>query len=184
MPGSVEQEGISMDNETTIIRLSGKFGKKIGWIPEHKTPMHENPYLDWSAHLFRAPRTEYVLITNTASLYSAIVYGRGITDENQFLKRAIRSIDDMLEDDGFQLIFKRIIAPALGKYDFCKALNRTVIGSMNDLVRMAKRWLADGELSPYRVAMKLNETPFSYLDYQFPKEAFQRLQVVTKQVEE
>ena len=166
-----------MNSERTIFRISGKLGKKIDWPPEHETLMHENPYLDWSAHLFRAPRTQYILITNTASLYSTIIYGRGITDENQFLKRAIRSMSDMLKEDDFDLIFKRVIAPALGTFDFCKALNRTVIGSMNDLVRMAKSWLADGEISPYGAAIKLNETPFAYLDYKFPKEAFQKLSV-------
>ncbi len=75
-----------MNNKTTIIRVSGKLGKKIGRSPDQETLMHKNPYLDWSVHLFRADRIQYILMTNTASLYSALIYGRVITDDNQFLQ--------------------------------------------------------------------------------------------------
>lgn len=164
-------------NTSMNIRISGKLGKKIGYTPEQEIPMHENSYLDWSAHLFRAPRTQYILLTNTASLYSIVMRGRGITHEGEFLKKAIRILEEMLDEDGFQLIFRRVIAPVLGEYCFGKALNRSVIGSMNDLVRLAKSWLDGGEISPFKAARKLNETPFFYLDYAYPKEAFQNLDV-------
>jgi hypothetical protein len=170
-----------MNNKSTIIRVSGKLGDKIHSTPEDKIPLHDNPYLDWSAHLFRAPRTEYILVTNTASLYSILIFGRGITDENQFFKRAIRQLEDMLEEDGFRLIFKRIIAPALGPYTVSKALNRSVTGSMNDLVKNAQSYLADGEVSPYRAAQKLNDMPVGSLDYLNPKEAFQKLETTKDQ---
>lgn len=166
-----------MNESAMNIRVSGKLGEKIGFTPEQEIPMHDNPYLDWSAHLFRAPRKQYILLTNTASLYSIVMRGKGITHEGEFIKRGIRLLEDLLEEDGFELIFKRIIAPNLGEYHICKALNRTVIGSMNDLVRLAKSRLEDGETSPYETARKLNETPFSYLDFQFPKEAFHTLDV-------
>ncbi len=103
-----------MDNESTIIRVSGKLGKKIDFTPEQKIPMHDNPYLDWSAHLFRAPRKEYILITNTASLYLFSFLARVLRMKINCLKRAIRQLEDMLEEDGFELIFERVIAPALG----------------------------------------------------------------------
>ena len=42
-------------------------------------------FADWSAHLFTAERTQYILISNTASLYSMVMFGRGITDDCRFI---------------------------------------------------------------------------------------------------
>lgn len=165
-----------MVNKSVNIRISGKLGEKIGYTPEQEIPMHDNPYLGWSAHLFRAPRKQYILLTNTASLYSIVIRGKGVTTEGEFIKRAVRLLEDFLEEDGYKLIFKRVIAPALGEYVFCKALNRSVIGSMNDLVKNAEIHLDKRELSPFETAMKLNDMPFSALDYQKPREAFQQLE--------
>lgn len=165
-----------MDTTPINLRVSGKLGEKIGHKPDQEIPMHENPYLDWSGHLFRAPRKEYILLTNTASLYSIIMQGKGITNEDEFIKRAVQLLEDHLEEDGYELIFTRIIAPALGEYVFCKALNRSVIGSMNDLVKNAESHLDKRGLSPVETAMKLNDMPFSAIDYQKPKEAFQQLE--------
>ena len=53
-----------------IVRVSAKLGKKIDLSPDRVLPAHPNPFADWSSHLFRADRTQYILITNTASLYS------------------------------------------------------------------------------------------------------------------
>lgn len=164
-----------MDNESMIIRLSGKLGDKIDANPDDKLPPHENPYLDWSGHLFRAPRKQYILITNTASLYSIIIEGRGIIDGDLLREKIVGEWETMLDEDGFQSIFKHHIKPAVGEYSFSKALNRTVIGSMNDLVRLAESRLGKQGYTPHETAIKLNETPFSYLDYGYPREAFQEL---------
>jgi hypothetical protein len=47
-----------------IFRLSQKLAKKLkeGTLPP--LPLDENPYADWSAHLFTADRTQYILLTN------------------------------------------------------------------------------------------------------------------------
>jgi hypothetical protein len=158
------------------IRVSGKLGDKLGYKPDQELQLHDNPYLDWSAHLFRAPRKQYILFTNTASLYSVVIRGKGVTTEGEFIKRAVRLLEDLLEEDGYKLIFKRVIAPAMGEYEICKALNRSVIGSMNDLVKNAESYLDTRGLSPFETAMKLNDMPFSALDYQKPREAFQQLE--------
>jgi hypothetical protein len=163
-----------MSKASINIRISGKLGKKIDFTPE--ISLHENPYLDWSAHLFRAPRKEYILLANTASLYSIVLRGKGITHEGELIKRSIRLMEDILEEDGFELIFQRIITPNLGEYLLCKALNRSVIGSMNDLVKNAENHLDRRGLSPFETAMKLNEMPFSAIDYQKPREAFRTLE--------
>lgn len=49
------------------IRLSAKLGKKIHHSPTETLSADENPFADWSAHLFTAERAQCILVTNTAS---------------------------------------------------------------------------------------------------------------------
>jgi uncharacterized protein DUF6933 len=44
-------------------------GKKIHLAPARWLPADANPFADWSAHLFTAERVQYLMLTNTASLY-------------------------------------------------------------------------------------------------------------------
>ena len=51
-------------------------------------PPPDDPLTDWSSHLFVAGRVQYILLSHTGSLYSAVMYGRGITDVDGFIKGA------------------------------------------------------------------------------------------------
>ena len=133
-----------------IFRLSQALAKKLkeGTLPA--VPLDENPYADWSAHLFTADRTQYIIVANTQSLYSVVMYGK-------------------------------LIAPTSGSVRFSKALDRSVTGSMNELVKFAKFWLEEGEPSPFDIGFKLNDLLLSALAaskkdaYGKPNEAFRAL---------
>jgi hypothetical protein len=64
---------------------------------------------------------------------------------------------------------------------FAKALNRSVTGSINDLVNHAKHWVVEDELSPHDVGFRLNDILLSALArsksdfYWKPREAFKQL---------
>jgi hypothetical protein len=60
---------------------------------------------------------------------------------------------------------------------FSKALNRSLTGSMNDLVVHAKRWLIEQNLPLPEIAARLNDIPFSSLGYRNPREAFLAMEV-------
>ncbi len=160
-----------------IFRISQKIGKKIGISPSTCLPMDDNPYLDWSAHIFSAERTQYILITNTSSLYSLIIYGKGINSDNKFLQMAFSEMRELMADDNNQFLFERLIAPNTGKVSFSKSGDKRVIGSMNDLIHHAKYYLTEGNLSPYDVTLRLNEILMSYLKYNSPRNAFKTLKV-------
>ena len=72
-----------------IFRLSQKLATKLkeGNLPA--VPLDENPYADWSAHLFTVARTQYIIVANTRALYSVVIYGKGITDYSEFISRAL-----------------------------------------------------------------------------------------------
>lgn len=164
-----------------IFRLSQKLATKLkeGELPS--SPLDDNPYADWSAHLFTADRTQYIIVTNTKSLYSAVLYGKGITDGSEFIDRALSCIREFMKDDGQAFIYQRFVAPASASVRFAKALDRSVTGSMNDLINHAKLWLAEGEVSPHEVGFKLNDVLLSALArsksdfYWKPREAFKSL---------
>jgi Domain of unknown function (DUF6933) len=164
-----------------IFRLSQKLAKKLkeGNLPE--LPLDENPYADWSAHLFTVARTQYIIVTNTRALYSVVMYGKGITDYNEFISRALSTLHEFMEDDGQSFVYQRFIVPAGGNVRFAKALDRSVTGSINELVKFAKFWLESDEISPFEVGFKLNDVPLSALasskkdGYVNPKEAFKAL---------
>jgi hypothetical protein len=164
-----------------IFRLSQKLAQKFGEGTLPSSPLDENPYADWSAHLFAADRTPYIILTNTKSLYSVVMFGKGITDGSVLIDRAMSTIREFMDADGQAFIYQRFIAPASGKDRFVKALDRTVTGSINELVKFATFWLAEGDISPHEVGFRLNDILLSALGrsksegYGKPKEAFKSL---------
>jgi hypothetical protein len=160
-----------------IFRLSRKLANKIKVSPKVCTPLDANLFAHWSAHMFAAQRTQYIIVANTASLYSVVMYAQGITDDGQFLDAALTTMREFLPTDGNEFIFRKFIAPASGLIRFSKALNRSAIGSMNDLISCAKFQLVQREMSPFDVASSLNEMPMSGIGYKHPSEVFKGLQV-------
>jgi hypothetical protein len=164
-----------------IFRLSQKLATKLKAGKLESLPADENPYADWSCHLFTADRTQYIIMSNTKSLYSCVMYGAGITDDSRFSERALSTIREFMEDDGQSFAYQRFIAPASSTISFHKALNRSVTGSMNDLVNHAKDWLTEDDISPHDVGFRLNDILLSSLArsksdfYWKPREAFKQL---------
>lgn len=164
-----------------IFRLSQKLATKLkeGNLPV--VPLDENPYADWSAHLFTVARTQYIIVANTRAMYSVVMYGKGITDYSEFISRALSALREFMEDDGQSFVYQRLIAPTSGNVRFAKAMDRSVIGSINELVKFATYYLQDGETSPFEVGFKLNDVLLSALaaskkdGYGKPNEAFKAL---------
>ena len=158
-----------------ILRISTKLGKKIHVTPDKILPVDSNPFADWSAHLFTVDRTQYVLVTNTISLYSMVMLGRGLSDDRLFLEKVIDRMRDVIRSAGHESIFEKFILPSMDTVRFSKALNRSVTGSMNDFIFQAKYELIEPKLSLNEISFLLNECPMSYLDRGMPKDVFQEL---------
>jgi hypothetical protein len=162
-------------------RPSHKLNTKIKAGPLLAQPLSENPFADWSAHLFVAARAQYILLSNTKTLYSTVFYGKGVTDDNRFIERAMGGLRESLEDDGQASVYQGFIAPPSSTVRFARALDRAVTGSMNDLIAHATAWLVEGELSPFDVGSRLNDVLLSALapsgtrKYGTPREAFKSM---------
>lgn len=160
-----------------IFRMTNKLAKKIGITPSQCLPLDRNPFTDWSAHLFTAQQVQYVIMTNTPSLYSIVMYGRGITDDNRFVKSALSCMSEFMTGDGNEFLFRRLIAPRTGTILFSRMGDRRVLGSIGDLVMQSKYHLVEGEVSPFAASLLLNQTPMSYIGYRSPREAFKSLRI-------
>lgn len=156
-----------------LFRLSQKLGQKIKVKPAEHLPLDANAFADWSAHLFTAARAQYVILTNTPSLYSVLMVGRGIANEGQFIDRALSSIGEFMAQDEYDFIYERAIAPTAANIRFSTALSRSVIGSMNDLIQIAKVLLTEDQLSLHEASSTLNQVPMACLKYAKPRQAFE-----------
>jgi hypothetical protein len=96
-------------------------------------------------------------------LYSVVFYGKGITDYSEFISRALSALREFMEDDGQGFVYQRLIAPTSESVKFAKALDRSVIGSINELVKFATCYLEDGDTSPFEVGFKLDDVLLSAL---------------------
>jgi hypothetical protein len=79
---------------------------KAGPLPA--LPLEENPLADWSAHLFLAARTQYVLLSNTKSLYSTVMYAKGMTNNRHFVGRALGGIREFLQAEGQEFVYRSV----------------------------------------------------------------------------
>ncbi len=158
-----------------IIRLTEKLGRKIGIVPTESLPLAENSLLDWSAHLFTVGRIQYILLTNTPSLYSIVMFGRGSKSGSSFLRIATREMWEYMRLDEHEFTFKLFIEREMSDVSWSKALNRSVTGSVNDFVQMARYLLDEDRLPLYEISDFLNETPMKYLGYARPSDVFRSL---------
>jgi hypothetical protein len=155
-----------------ILRLTAKLGKKIGSMPAQSLALDENPFADWVGHLFTAQRVQYIILSNTASLYSIIMFGRGIASSSKFAEQSIDAMGQFMCDDGLEFIFRRLIVPHSGTIRYSKINDRRVLGSIVDMVYRAQLWLTEREVSPFEASRQINETPLSYLQHNYPREIF------------
>ncbi|MBS0261347.1 MAG: hypothetical protein JSS02_05270, partial [Planctomycetes bacterium] len=138
-------------------------------------PQDPNPFADWSANLFMAGATPHMIMTNTASLYLLVVPARGMNDERAFVRQILSSLQEMLVADGLQALHEQFIVPVMGTQEFSKSLNRSVSGSMNDLVVQAKSHLIGNPLPLLVASRRMNEAPMGAIQYENPRSTLIRL---------
>ena len=163
-----------------ILRLPLKLNARLGGGPLVASASHANPLLDWSVRAFEAGRAEYVLLSNTRSLYSAVLDDVANENAARFAERVVGVIRAILEGavrGSLTGVGSELTAEPVR---FAKALDRSVTGSMNELVAYAELLLADGGLSVTEVGVRLNDLLLSALargdeKYGTPRDAFAAL---------
>ncbi|NMC43131.1 MAG: hypothetical protein GYA46_04360 [candidate division Zixibacteria bacterium] len=161
--------------DAMIFRITQRLARKIKVTPAAAVPPHENPFLDWTANLFMVSRWQCILLTNTKTLYSAVLPGKGVPNERALVECGMKALRDNMMLDGIANIFDMAIAPDLESVSLCKAGDRSVLASMNQLIYQVKCDLMEiGHPLPL-VNHRLNRTIMSKLKYHFPVEEFSAL---------
>ena len=164
-----------------ILRLSQKIGSRLKAGSLKPLPLDKAPVADWTSQLFFFDRLPYILVSNTAALYSTVLYARGITNDSIFITRLTSALRDFMEADGLAFAYDRFIMPRTGLIRFASTFNRSVTGSMNELISYAKVLLADEETSPFDLGFRLNDLLLSAIasdqsrGYGKPRDAFHAL---------
>lgn len=164
-----------------ILRFSQKLGSRLKAGKLKPLPMDDVPIADWTSHLFFSGRTPYILVSNTATLYSTVLYAKGITNDSIFIVRFMPALREFMEADGLAFAYDRFIGPRTGLIRYASAFSRSVTGSMNEVIAVAQLLLADEETSPFDLGFRLNDqllsasTTDEARDYGKPRDAFRAL---------
>jgi hypothetical protein len=158
-----------------IFRVTSRLATKLGVEPVPPLPLSKSFLHDWTAHFFMAGRLQYIILTNTATLYSAVILGRGNTGVSSFIKNALAGIGESLQLDGLDSLFRPLMAEPLENRTFCRASDRRVLGSVNDLIFGAKVYIIEARLPLPEVSRRLNRTPMKLLKYGVPYDEMSRL---------
>ena len=163
-----------------IFRLSQKLNDKIKVGKLGTMPLDANPLADWSAQFFAVGRTQFIMLANTKALRSTVLIAKGITSGADFVELALGGVRGIFEADGHAGVYEQVVAPACTSIFYAKALNRSVTGSLNDMIKHASYWLALGDVGMAAISARLKETPMSALGrpsspYGFPRDVFEEI---------
>ncbi len=154
-----------------IFRVTQKLAKKIKIVPDAALPPHENPFLDWTANLIMVSRWQCILLTNSSCLYSVALPGKGVSNEKAFVEASTGALKEYMAIDGCENIFNGHMASHVGTATLCKASDRRVLGSMNDLAYHTRVYLLEAGLPVSLVNARLNDMPMSVLERTYPRRA-------------
>jgi hypothetical protein len=153
-----------------VLRLTRKLADKLKLKSLSKYDEKVSAFDEWYGHLFMANSTQYMLFTNAYSLYSVLFTGKGINDIKTLFESASYCLSEVLKKDGFENMIGRFITDKIEIIDVCKTNNRSILGSMNDMIAHSKFYLTDNQLTALEISRKLNEMPYSYLKYKNPSD--------------
>lgn len=115
---------------TMIIRCARKVAEKIKVVLPAYSP--EPLGSEWYTNLFRYRGQQFLLVTESKSLLSVVVRGRGITSRQPFLTAFRTAIEDYVRARRRGSVLGNQLSFQPGGAAFHTTNNRRVLGSMND----------------------------------------------------
>ncbi|TGL65095.1 DUF6933 domain-containing protein [Leptospira jelokensis] len=156
-----------------IIRFTKKVQDKFKW-KQLKPIAESNLSNEWYVNQFTANRHKYYLATHAESLFSVIFRGVGIKTDGEFMDRMIEAWKNQVTNEGLETVVNNLLVPLTKEILITSTLNRRILGSMSDMIKMTEFILADGDntedSSPFALSEFLNKTPFSYIGMDRPKD--------------
>ena len=135
----------------------------------------ERPYADWCVHAFSAGRRPWVLVANTASLFSVVMTGRGIDGDGELTRSVLTALRDYLHGSDRAFFFDRFVEPEAASAAFAPIGRAALQDAMKELASHARWFMTRSDLSAFETADRVNRTPLAFLRGRTPGEVFPEL---------
>jgi hypothetical protein len=133
------------------------------------------PLCDWAGHTFTFKRTHYVLAANATSRLAFFFAGRGLTNERRFLRVFTDKLRERHEQLGLSEAYERFIEPSLDTVTWSKVANPSLLGAMNEYIRLAKGILEVQDVSCEELSLRMGRVPMGPPPYVMPTKEHQAL---------
>lgn len=148
------------------LQATKKLQEFIGVKP---TEIEIDELSSWHGNIFNIGRRKCLLITHTATLYSAFFYGVTKKDLPLLLEMTRDRVIELMRQDNFTLQELSIMRESFVDISYTKTSSRSVLGSMNDMKNMLEWYdMSEDEVS---LSKRINKTPYKIGGYTYPKEA-------------
>ena len=151
-----------------ILRATNKLAQKLNIESLKKYDKKCSAFEEWYGNLFTVNRKQYILFTNAYSLYSVIMPGKGINSLSKFSDLSGICLSELLKEENCDNLITRLVINSNAIFDVYSTNNRSVLGSMNEMIYLARIYLFEGQLTPIEISKRVNGTLFSYLNYNNP----------------
>jgi len=158
------------------IRPTKMLARRLGLELPRNVPTVTNRVADWCAHEFRAGRFRYLMFCNTASLYPVVSYARGVNDDHTLIERLVVTLRLNLTEADLEYQLLQRIVPELATVQWAPIPDRSILGSINEMIFMATFELAEGGKAPVELSRWLARSPMSALGMNSPDRVFPRLE--------
>ncbi len=162
-------------NKSMNIHFTDKFRRVLTLPRLSQEDFVTHDLTRWYANIFSIEKNTYILTTNPASLLSVVIDGGDITHIGDYLARFLLGLQQLLDELGMPKVYENKINPYTQSFTLIKTLNRSVLGSMNDMVNICRSVAVRENSSPQLMTTMINETPYTGIAYRRPKEAFAKM---------
>ena len=160
-------------------RFTAKARLKLKLPKLPTTEPASNLFDEWYVNVFYTrSKYKYFIATNAKTLFSVITPGAGVRDDSEYYGDFFHSLESLLKENDCSFIFHRLISPHISRATLSNAVNRSVLGSMNDLIFNAKYALEEELLSPHAASKSINEMPMKYLGGESPDRSIKAITVL------
>jgi hypothetical protein len=125
-----------------IFRLTQKLATKLNLEKLPRTDTLDQGSV-WYGNLFRVGGVQYMILTESTTLYSFLFHGKGIVDGQALTHTAKKLIEAKFKEKGWMSILGSTISFDQSEPTFLAAQDRRVLSSQNDMVKILKAQIGD-----------------------------------------
>jgi hypothetical protein len=141
-------------------RLTQKLAKKLKLSSLPRTGSHDIESA-WYGNLFRVGGVQYILLTESMTLFSFLFLGKGMANAGVFTTTARLLIETKFKENGWLSILGTYLSFDLGEPNLLAAQDKSILSSMNGIMGLLKAQIEDGTRDIEMLSNEINTVPFT-----------------------